>query len=69
VKVPIRILPMFHAGRFSHKMKLFFFFLFGSSGFFGFILWEVPMLWGEIMGVTLVLLDCKLKVAVKSKSI
>ncbi len=44
-KVPITILSMFLAGRFSQK-KLFF-----LLGFYGFVLWEAPMLWIEVMGV------------------
>jgi hypothetical protein len=36
-KVPITILPMFLAGRFSQKMKLVFFFFAGFEGFCGFV--------------------------------
>jgi hypothetical protein len=40
-------------GNSSIKLRLFI--LLGSRGFHGFGLWEVKMLWVQVMGVTLVL--------------
>jgi hypothetical protein len=54
-EVSITILPMFCAGRQSHKNGAVF--LLGLSGFYhfyGFGSWEVEMLWVCFMGVTLV---------------
>jgi hypothetical protein len=51
-KVPITTLPMFLAGIFSHKNEAVFCWV--REGFYGFGLWEAPMLWGEVIGVTLV---------------
>jgi hypothetical protein len=48
---PITILPMFLAGESPIRLGLF---SAGFEGFYGFGLWEVKMLWVQLMGVTLV---------------
>jgi hypothetical protein len=49
---PITILPMFLDGEFPHKIEAVFCWV--QGGFYGFGLWEVKMLWVQVMGVTLV---------------
>ncbi len=50
-KVLITIIPMFFAGRQSHKNGAVFCWVRGA--FYGFVLWGVEMLWVGFMGVTL----------------
>jgi hypothetical protein len=54
-KVPITIFQMLLAGKQTHKNKAFFMGSTVLGGFYGFVLWEVKMLWVWIMGVTLVI--------------
>jgi hypothetical protein len=49
---PITILAMFPAGESSHKIDAVFCWF--KEGFCGFGLWEIKMLWVQVMGVTLV---------------